>query len=146
MCNRRTQRFIYVRNPEKNHKHHKIPVDWLPTASGQKRNVPTLCQGPFPPESEITNGCLVARVFHIFQFFSGPILFGDGCLPCQLERLCSVQVPIGLWVCALDISMRLPLFYDSGKIGPLKEAAREEVDQGENPNEDNPDLVEFKRT
>jgi len=32
----------------------------------------------------------------------------------------------------------------SGKIGPLKEAAREEVDQGENPNEDNPDLVEFK--
>ena len=143
MCNRRTQRFIYVRNPEKNH---KIPVDWLLTASGQKRNVPTLCQGPFPPESEITNGCLVARVFHIFQFFSGPILFGDGRLPCQLERLCSVQVPIGLWVCALDISMRLPLFYDSGKIGPLKEAAREEVDQGENPNEDNPDLVEFKRT
>ena len=44
-------------------------MDWLPTASDQKRNVPTLCQRPFPPESEITNGCSVVWLLEFFPIF-----------------------------------------------------------------------------
>jgi len=34
----------------------------------------------------------------------------------------------------------------SGGVRPLKVTNREEVDQGDNPTEDQPDLVEYKRT